>query len=81
MTIQEAKEEEKPIAKESNNFKSKKPADKKGKKDFVSKNTKGGKGAKPKNADKAKQGKKTSPKGKGNKPISRKSKFYSGDED
>ncbi|MDE6614325.1 MAG: hypothetical protein K2K24_02335, partial [Clostridia bacterium] len=69
ITIQEAKEEEKPASKESNNFKSKKPSDKKGKKDFVNKNSKSGK-----------QTKKSTSKTKGNKPVSRKSKFYSQDE-
>ena len=81
VTIQEAKEEERPEGKEGNNFKAKKQTDKKGKKDFPNKNFKGGKPSKSKNTQKAKSTKKTATKGKGNKPISRKSKFYSGNED
>ncbi|MDE5990129.1 MAG: DEAD/DEAH box helicase, partial [Clostridia bacterium] len=88
VTIQEAKEEEKPITKDGNGFKSKKTTVKKsgqafakdGKKGYSNNKDKGGHNSKSNSLAKSKQSKKTAQKGKGNKPVSRKSKFYSMDE-
>ena len=82
ITIQEAKEEEKPIEKDSNGYKAKNQVDRKSKsrvKGNSNKNAKGG-SSKSNSSAKEKNAQKKPAKGKGNKPVSRKSKFYSRDD-